>query len=274
MIEYYLDYAFDNDTKSKMKKKREKIEYECKQNRYSSKRKNIVRERSRSRSRDRIKAKSDLELVTVHDLCRRVHINALHAPTKWRKHLGLRHLRILFDILIDPLLATKVKNNGFLKDERGRKYLRSLEQVMSVRVFCKGKHRKDRIEGVLEAKPLSNYSLTKFYREFVDMVDFYQTERKKKRKKYKEIVDGMSESDEDGNEIRLSLKIKNKKNTKFKHRICIDGECSESTNNININIKTASKKRTKLSALDRLKEPNPTKKREDLGDCQEEEGVL
>ena len=273
MIEYYLDFAFDHDTAQKMKKQKEKSEYECKQNRYSKRAatttKKRQRSRSRSRERNRIRAESDLELTTVHDLCRRVHVSALYAPSKWRKNLGLRHLRILYDILIDPSIATKFKNNGFLKDEMGKEYLQSLEQIMNVRVFCKGKHPKQRIEGVFKAKQMTQYTLNKFYREFVEMVDFYQKQRSKQREKYKMFVDRIDdarmrddedESEDDGNEIELSLKFKNKNNTNYKHQICID---SDSQNNINIRVKSQSKKtiKSKLSPLDRLKEPNPTRSR-------------
>merc|ERR1712129_165003 len=152
-------------------------------------------------------------------------------------------------ILMDPLLTTKVKKNGFLKDKPGNKYLQSLQQIMNMRVFCKGKHEKLRGEGVCTAKAMPKYQVDKFYNGFVAMMDSYTRQRTKQKQQ-------CTDDDDDEEEIELSVKIKNKKDRSYKHQICID---HDSQNGVAISVKSKSKKKkSKLSHLDRLKEPNPT----------------
>eukprot|EP01084_Bolivina_argentea_P069224 126013_1 len=127
MIVYYNEFQFDHDHiyLDTHRRGRDRDRQRDRNNR------NRDRSRSRNRSEDLDVKLSELSstfpLQTLHDLCRRVHCCALYGPTKWRKVLGKRHLRILYDILIDPLIATKTKINGFLLHERGRTYLNALE---------------------------------------------------------------------------------------------------------------------------------------------------
>merc|ERR1711997_764287 len=207
MIDYNQKYKFDQDTKIRISKEAEKYQYECKQNIYSQNRRKRGRKRKRRRSRSRsispnndesrsrsrnrkkmdkvrnLKIESKLPLITVHDLCRRVHCAAFHAPTKWRKLLGQRHLRILYDILIDPAIISKKKNNAFLNYDRGRKYLQNLQQIINFRVFCRGKHKNDRIEGTIRAKNITKYQINKFNQSFKSTLDVYKKERKENREK-------------------------------------------------------------------------------------------
>ena len=207
--------------------------------------------------------------------------------------MGKRHLRILYDILIDPTITTKTKNNGFLRYVAGRKYLQSLQEITNFRVFCKGTHKMDRIEGTIQSKNITKHQIRKFNQDFKSMMNTYQRERKLNHEKYKKFIiknnnnnnqnkkqhqdmidlqeeddaddeEEEEEEEEEENEIRLSLNIKNSKNSNqrsFKHEISIDSNNNNHEISIHVKSKSKSKKR-KLSHLDRLHERNPTKKKQ------------
>ena len=201
--------------------------------------------------------------------------------------MGKRHLRTLYDILIDPTITTRTKNNGFLKYVAGRKYLQSLEEISNLRVFCKGIHKMDRIEGTIKGRTISKYQINKFNQDFKSLINVYRKERELNRQKYQQFLSNLDDGyddkrlkmsdtdsynddedddmeqdedvdlDEEGDEISLSLNIKNKRRS-FKHSISIDSNGGGATG-ISIHVSSKRRKKRKLSHLDRLQERNPSK---------------
>ena len=170
-----------------------------------------------------------LSLKTVHDLFRRIHCNAFYGETKWKKNIGKRHLRIIYDLIICNNMSKK-KYEYFVKTKKGQEYQDSLSFLETFTIYCKGKHTKDHKIGLIDAKKISLKTIKNWRKNIDKLVDQYYKNRQKSRNDYNKLsrlyafkcVNNNSDSDsiyeEFEEEQQVTITIKKKRVVKRKRR--------------------------------------------------------